>query len=206
MCASAASRFDRSTETGRVTIVTGCPGTGKTTLSLRLASSGSLGLRLEVDAFYSFLAHPLSPVLPESQAQNTAVCIATARAARAFAEHGYQVFVDGVVGPWFLPVFARELVGLEAPVEYGVVRASLDETVRRATTRPDGDKFEVDGVKHMHAAFADLGAFESHVIDTEGRTADETLAEIERRLSTGELRLDCDRSRTPVPGGWRAGR
>ncbi len=57
----------------------------------------------------------------------------------------------------------------------------------------DADRFSMDGVRHMHAAFADLGEFEAHAVDTSARSPDETLAEFARRRAAGELRLDLPR-------------
>ena len=41
-----------------------------------------------------FIAEVISPILPESQAQNTTGTIATARAAAAFVSGGHDVFID----------------------------------------------------------------------------------------------------------------
>ncbi len=176
-----------------LTIVSGCPGTGKTTLAARLSEASEWGLHLAADTFYAFICRPISPILPESHEQNTTVTKALARAAAAFASGGYDVFVDGVVGPWFLPVFTSEFRPVEVPIDYVVLRAPLEETLRRATARPDAEKFSTDGVRHMHAAFADLGEFEAHAVDTGERSPDETLAEFARRRAAGELRLDLPR-------------
>ncbi len=174
-----------------ITIVSGCPGTGKTTLAERLSAATSQGMHLVADAFYEAIASPISPILPESQQQNTTVTIATARAAGVFASGGYEVFVDGVVGPWFIPTFAGELVELNVSVEYVVVRAGLDETLRRSAARPQPALENV--VRQMHAAFRDLGEFEKHAVDTSGCTLDETLKEVTKRRRRGEFRLELSR-------------
>ena len=81
-----------------LTIVAGCPGTGKTTLASQLSTASPRGLHLVADMFYDFIEEVISPILPESHAQNTTVTIATARAAATFASRGgYDVFIDGVV-------------------------------------------------------------------------------------------------------------
>jgi len=72
----------------RVTIVTGAPGTGKTTFSKRLAAESVRGIHLVSDVFYGFPAHPIDPTKPESQEHNSAIVCAAGRAAGAFAKLG----------------------------------------------------------------------------------------------------------------------
>ena len=143
-----------------ITIVTGSPGAGKTTLS-RHASK----------------ADPLGP--------------AVSRAAAAFASRGYEVFLDGIVGPWFLPVVAAELGSTGIPVEYVVLQVSLEQAIRRATSRTQPGAEAV--VRHMHAAFQKLGEYASRALDTTELTIDEALAEFARRRSTGVFALDLAR-------------
>ena len=176
-----------------ITIVTGSPGAGKTTLSRHAAEAHPRGLHLVSDVFYTFPAHPISPVLPESREQNAAVIAATTRAAAAFASRGYAVFVDGIVGPWFLPVVAAELASTDVPVEYVVLRVSLAEAIRRATTRPQPGPEAV--IRQMHAAFADLGAYTAHVLDTTDLSVGEAVAELARRRAAGVFTLDLARVR-----------
>ncbi len=173
-----------------LTIVSGCPGTGKTTLAALLSTASPRGLHFVADVFYEFMEEVVSPILPESHAQNTTVGIATAGAAATFAAGGYDVFIDAVVGPWFLPVMAPELRPTGIPVDYVVLRAPLEETLRRARKRSDAEKFSAEGVRHMHAAFAELGQFDVHAVDTSNQSSVETFAEVGRRRCTGELRLD----------------
>lgn len=163
---------------GALTIITGSPGAGKTTLAARLAGESLQGVHVVGDTFYTFLAHPISPVLPESHAQNTAIIRATVRAAAALAEAGYEVFLDGIFGPWFLPVVIEELAGLHAEVRYLVLRVTLEEALRRVAGRnPPGDE---NMVRKMHTAFASVGAYEAHVVETTQMSLDDVAAEFER--------------------------
>jgi hypothetical protein len=175
----------------RITIVTGCPGAGKTTLSRHASKADPRGLHMLTDLFYTFPAHPISPILPEAHEQNTAVIAAASRAAAAFASRGYAVFFDGIVGPWFLPVVAAELGSTGISVEYVVLRVSLDQAVRRATTRTQPGAEAV--VRHMHAAFQTLGKYESHAIDMTDLSIEETVAEFTRRRRLGVFALDLPR-------------
>jgi len=174
-----------------ITIVTGSPGAGKTTLSRRAAEADPRGLHLPADVFYTFPAHPVSPVLPEAHEQNGAVIAAVDRAAAAFAARGYEAFVDGIVGPWFLPVVATELAPTGIPVEYVVLQVGRDEAVRRATSRPQPGGEVV--VRYMHAEFQNLAEFASHAFDTTDMSIDEACAEFTHRRSTGVFALDLAR-------------
>lgn len=175
-----------------ITIVTGVPGAGKTTLSRRAAKADPRGLHLPADIFYTFPAYPVSPVLPEAHAQNEAMIAAVIRAAAAFAARDYEVFVDGIVGPWFLPVVAAELASTRIPVEYVVLQVGCDQAVRRATSRLQQPGAEVV-VRHMHAEFQNLGEYAAHAFDTTDTSIDEAFAEFARRRSTGIFALDLTR-------------
>jgi cytidylate kinase len=169
-----------------ILIVSGCPGSGKTTLARSLAGSASQGLHLVSDLFYQFLVNRVDPTLPASHYQNTVIMRALARAARTFAEGEYSVVVDGVIGPWFLPVFREELAGGPA-VSYLVLLAPESEALRRVRLR-QGPGLS-PSVHRMAAAFADLGALASHTIDTASRSADEVLHVAQARLSAGQFVL-----------------
>jgi len=162
-----------------ITIISGCLGTGKTTLSKALAHAQPAGLHLLTDTFYHFPAHPLDPTTPEAHVQNTTIMRAIGRAAAAFVEGGYDVFLDGVVGPWFLPTLLHEW-GAVARVEYVILRATLAEELARVLRR-DGPATSAR-VHAMHEAFSDLEGYVRHVIETTGRSAEEVRAEfIQRR-------------------------
>jgi len=171
-----------------ITIVTGSPGAGKTTLSQHVSKANPRGLHLVADVFYTFPAHAISPILPEAHEQNAAVIAAVTRAAAAFASRGYEVFLDGVVGPWFLPVVAAELACTDIPVEYVVLRVSLERAIHRATTRSHPGPEAV--VRHMHAVFEKLGEYASHVLDTTHLDVEESVAEFRRRRAMGAFVLD----------------
>jgi chloramphenicol 3-O-phosphotransferase len=150
-------------------------------------------VHLDTDRFYDFVVQPISPILPESRAQNETVMAAAAHAGVAFAEGGYDVFVDGVIGPWMLPIWTRALVQSGTQLDYIVLRASLEETLRRSNSREKRIPDEI--VRHMHGQLASLGAFERHVVATSGLSPEQTLAEISHRRASGELRL-----KTPAGG------
>jgi cytidylate kinase len=162
-----------------ITIISGCLGTGKTTLSRALAQAEPAGLHFVTDTFYHFPAHPLDPTTPAAHRQNTIIMRAIGRAAAAFVEGGYDVFLDGVVGPWFLPTLLHEC-GTVARVAYVILRATLEEELARVLRR-DGPATRAR-VLAMHEPFAELEEYARHVIETTGRSAEEVRAAfIQRR-------------------------
>jgi predicted kinase len=171
-----------------ILIVTGCPGAGKTSVSARLAAADPRGLHLASDVFYGFPAHPVDPTTPESQAQNDAIVRAVMRAAAAFAEAGYEVVVDGIFGPWWLPQIADELQRHGLTADYALLRADLDEALRRATTRVHAA--DPEAVRHMHRSFAAAEPCERHALETTGVPLDEVVRSLQERRANGALRLD----------------
>lgn len=170
-----------------IVIVSGCPGSGKTTVSRALAGRSPEAVHLLSDLFYEFPAVPIEPTLAESHHQNTVIMRAVALAARAFAEGGYRVFLDGVVGPWFLPVLREELAG-GPRVSYVVLRADASLALQRVRERQGPGASA--GVRQMVSAFADLGAFEGHAVDTARLSVEEVAALVRRGLERGRFRLD----------------
>ncbi len=167
-----------------IVIVTGSPGTGKTTLAAGLATVASRGLHIPSDVFFTFPAHPISPYRPAAGAQNTDIMIALARTAVAFAERSWAVFLDGIVGPWMLPIVASEVRPTGIPLEYIVLRAPVATCLQRVRAREGEGREHV--VRQMHAQFADLGRFEGHAVDTGELTPDEVLSAVTtRRASFG---------------------
>jgi predicted kinase len=169
-----------------IVVVSGCPGSGKTTLSEALARSEPQGLHIPSDAFYGFPADPIDPTRKESHHQNTVIMRALGRCARVFAEGGYRVVVDGVIGPWFFPTLREELSG-GPPVSYVVLRADEAEALRRVRQRQGPGASA--RVRHMVSAFSELGPYRIHAIETVGVSPEEVLAVTRTGLATGRFRL-----------------
>lgn len=114
-----------------VTIITGTPGAGKTSVSHFLSDKNQDGVHMETDVFFHFLSHRIDPSLPASKDQNVAVINAYTKAAMEYAAGGYSVFVDGVIGPWLLSLISPLLKSFE----YVILHVPLDVALTRARER-----------------------------------------------------------------------
>jgi hypothetical protein len=115
----------------------GPPAAGKTTVAALLASSASVPtVHLTTDLFYrSIRTGFVLPFLPEAQRQNEVVIDAIVGTVATFARGGYDIVVDGIVGPWFLPPFRAAAEHDHLAMSYIVLRPDLDTTLSRARER-----------------------------------------------------------------------
>ncbi|HSK34539.1 MAG TPA: AAA family ATPase [Propionicimonas sp.] len=175
---------------GEVIIITGPPAAGKTTVAALVASGASVPtVHLVTDLFYrSIRTGFVLPFLPESQRQNEVVIDAIVGTAATFALGGYDVVVDGIVGPWFLPPF-RTLLARGLKVTYIVLRPDLDTTLARARERVGDELKDPAAITGLHGAFETLGDLEHHALDTGHLDARQTSVEVRRAVASGAYRL-----------------
>ncbi|MFI9415312.1 AAA family ATPase [Nocardia gamkensis] len=176
---------------GEVIILTGPPGAGKTTVAELLAAGASRPtIHVTTDWFYrSIRTGFVPPYLPEAQRQNEVVVDAIVASVATFACGGYDVVVDGIVGPWFLTPFRAAAERDLLELSYLVLRPDLDTTLARAQQRAGHELKDVEAITGLHTAFADLGELEDHVLDTGHLDAEQTVAEVRRALASGNHRL-----------------
>lgn len=85
---------------------------------------------MHTDDFFHYLSKgAIPPHLPESNKQNLVVIEAFLEAAKRYARGGYDVIVDGIVGPWFLEPW-KALAQEDYEVHYIVLRASMEIRLR----------------------------------------------------------------------------
>ena len=178
---------------GRIVIITGAPGTGKSTAAALTAQGSNMdkSVHMHTDDFYHYLSKgAIPPYLPESNDQNLIVIEAFLEAAKRYARGGYDVIVDGIVGPWFLqPWLDAARAGYE--VHYIVLRADKDVTLQRALGRAKlGRKANTEIVEIMWKQFCELGRYESNVIDTTALSIEDTVAAIQRMVANGSARIE----------------
>ena len=169
-----------------VMVVGGSPGCGKTSVSRLLALGDPMGVHIESDHFFDFLAHKIDPSMPAARTQNETVVQSYGAAARAYAMGGYAVYLDGVIGPWMLPL----LTPILGEIDYVLLHAAEAVTLDRLKSRKGQASARPSVALRMYKQFAAIvGEYQRHVVRTDGRDLDAILDEIHARRGQGDFRL-----------------
>jgi chloramphenicol 3-O-phosphotransferase len=177
-----------SKQPGTWTILTGAPGAGKTTVAELLSTDADRRtVHLHTDTFYVAIRTGfVPPYLPEAAEQNQVVLAAISDAAAAYANGGYDVVLDGILGPWYLDIFLERARAEAIAVSYIVLRPSLDVVIARATNRKGSALTAIEPITGLYKAFEALGELDRYAVDSDGQTPAETAATLRTRLGTGE--------------------
>lgn len=177
----------------RIILISGPAGAGKTSVSRIMAecAESEYTAHLHSDDFYRYIRKGyIDPWRNESGDQNETVVEAVAASAKRYTQGGYEVYVDGIIGPWFLGPWLRlSEEGLD--VRYVVLRPNVRETVMRAMNREKRKEFPLtpEIVTALWNSFSDLGEYEAHAVDTGGQTVEESARYIQEKLRQNGFRI-----------------
>ncbi|MEX2224966.1 MAG: AAA family ATPase [Dehalococcoidia bacterium] len=159
----------------QIVIVSGPPASGKSTVCEALCERYDRTVHLETDDAYGWIRMGfVRPWHTDSSRQNMMVSRAAARAATAFAQEGYAVFIDGVIGPAHLPVYLEELEKAGVPVHFALLLPALDVAVRRAAQREKRITGAEEMFRRVYPMFSDAPNFAGCTIDTSDMTPMQT--------------------------------
>ena len=184
-------------------LLTGSPACGKTTVAPLVADRHELSVCLDIDWFFAKLRRgAMEPWREEAHAQNRVVLHAAAEAVAAFAAGRYFTVAEGILYPFILDLFAAACEQHAIVMHYAVLRAPIDLVQQRArdrTSEPEhvGALADADVIDDLWTQFESHGVEERHRIDVGTRAPAEVAEDIDRKLETGDLRLDLDQ---PGPG------
>jgi gluconate kinase len=173
-----------------IVILSGPSGAGKSAVAESLCERYDRTVHIETDEFFSWIRMGfVNPMKPESNRQNVMISRAAARAATAYAQDLYAVFLDGVIGPHLLPVYVEELRAANVPVHFVLLRPTLDETLRRVAGR-EAARIMPDALhRRLYEQFVAYGDFAGITIDNTSMTADQTGDRVMDACGAGECRV-----------------
>lgn len=99
-----------------------------------------------------------------------------------YARGGYDVVVDGIIGPWSLAPFAQASVRDEIFCSFVVLRPSLEETLSRAMGRESKELKASGPLRGLYQAFENLGELEKHVRDSTSDSVEATVERVRARV------------------------
>jgi predicted kinase len=176
-------------------LLTGSPGSGKTTVGPPLADRHEPSACLDLDWFFARLRRgAVEPWREEAHHQNRVVLGAAASAVAAFANGGYFTVAEGILYPFMLDLFADACAPSGVELSYAVLRAPIGVVQQRVQDRRIEPLHaqaldDADVVDDLWRQFERHGVDERHRVDSGSLTPEGVAEEIDRRLEAGDFRL-----------------
>jgi len=193
-------------------ILSGPPGSGKTTVGRIVASGSGLSACIHSDWFWtSIVSGGVPPWEAIADGQNRVMIRSAVATAARMADGGYSTVLEGNLGPWHFDIVRSELATCPVPTSYIVLRPDIDTCLTRAVRRrAEGlehrDALTDEGpIRHLWSEFADLGPYERNVLDSTALDPVETADHVRQRMSDGRCPLLLSRPDLP-PGEGRGPR
>ena len=180
---------------GQLLLLTGSPGSGKTTVAPLVADYAAPSCCLNLDWFFASLRNgAIDPWKPEAHQQNRVVLSAAASAVATFTAGGYFTVAEGILYPFMLDLFAAACEPLGIDVNYAVLTAPLSTVLTRVQDRlsePQHATALADEkvVGDLWSLFEEQGVDGRHRIDSSQQSPHVVADIIYERCLKGELRL-----------------
>lgn len=171
----------------QIVIISGPSGAGKSSVSEALCERYDRTVHIETDSFFDAIRMGrMNPMDPASADQNRMVTRAVARAATAYAEQRYGVFIDGVIGPHLLPIYLDELRAAAVPIQFVLLMPNVETTLDRVAPRDQKRQMPVAPHRELHRQFDAYGAFAGWTLDNSNMTAQQAADAVMEACGRGD--------------------